>query len=422
MSALSWSRFVPLCFAVAVHAQERRRLDVPEGSDFGRSFSVAEPEQVGLDSARLVGLAEWIRDTPVPIFSLLVSRDGRLVFEAYTSDLDREQAHYLMSVTKTVTGGLVGVAIDRGLLPGPHTAVTKALPHGLFASDADIERFRRLTIAQVLDMTALDALVPPHDDSAAARQRQEAFWSAENRVAFALTQPLLSGAGTFQYNDVTPMLATGLVQYAAGTTAFEFAQEHLFGPMGFRNAEWMHQDRSGVDLGGYGLRLRPIDMQKLGVLYLRRGVWEGRRLLSKSWVERSFTPSVRTSSEVTEPNYGTYWWTRRDGTRWTRHEADGWKGQRIAVIPGAELVVTMTACIEDGSEAEVFTRILRDHIEPAVENRRGAAVRPSPKAHARLLEVLEELRGCQRIDPSIEERMVPSARSKEQRRPFTEAR
>jgi CubicO group peptidase (beta-lactamase class C family) len=58
-----------------------------------------------------------------------------------------------------------------------------------------------------------------------------------------------------------------------------------------RNYEWMHQDPSGIDNGGYGLRLRPIDMQKFGVLYLNGGVWRGEPLISRSWVERSFSSS-----------------------------------------------------------------------------------------------------------------------------------
>src|SRR5262249_9504974 len=149
----------------------------------------------------------------------------------------------------------------------------------------------------------------------------------------------------FQYTDITPMIAVGLVQYAAGKTALEVAEESLFTPMGFRHHEWMHQDPTGHDNGAYGLRLRPIDMQKLGVVYLLPGDWNGRRLLSEAWVERSFSPWIRSEAGERAPDYGWYWWTERFHG-WTAHVANGWKGQRIAVFPDQGLVVTMTGCLE----------------------------------------------------------------------------
>jgi CubicO group peptidase (beta-lactamase class C family) len=112
--------------------------------------------------------------------------------------------------------------------------------------------------------------------------------------------------------------------------------------MGFRNYEWMHQDRSGLDLGGFGLRLRPIDMQKFGVLYLSGGLWRGRPLISRRWVERSFSPWNRSRPASRDPDYGWFWWTYPNGSSWTTHAAIGWKGQRIAVLLRQRVVVTMT--------------------------------------------------------------------------------
>jgi len=389
-------------------------------ADFTRTFALAQPEQVGLDSGKLLLLTEWVKDNPLPIFSLLISRHGKLVYELYTSGIDREQAHYVMSVTKTFVSALVGIAIDDKLLPGPDAPITRTLPRRLFASEQDFARFADVTIQQVLGMTALDAPLPPHDQSTAAMQRQQAFWSAPNRVTFALTQALLpTKPTTFQYNDVDPMLAVGLVQYASGKAAFDFAQEHLFKPMGFANVEWMHQDATGIDNGGYGLRLRPIDMQKFGVLYLRRGAWQGRQLISKSWVDLSLLPWIRSKPEYAEPNYGWSWWTRRDA-KWVRHEANGWKGQRIAVIPEQGLVVTMTACFEDGREEEVFGKIVNDHLPPAVRNSSGVSLPPAPTEQEKLKQLLEAVRGCQRVGASVEPRMVPSVAAKESRKPFTD--
>jgi len=340
------------------------------------------------------------------------------VYELYTSSLTRDQAHYQMSATKSVLSALVGIAIDRGLISGPDAPITETLPRDLFGSDAEVARFRPVTVHHVLGMSALDAPDPPRVTTPEATARHLRFRTAPNRLRFALAQPLLASPGrAYQYNDVTPMLAIGLVQYAAGTTALEFAENSLFGPMGFRNYEWMHQDRSGLDLGGFGLRLRPIDMQKFGVLYLSGGLWRGRPLISRRWVERSFSPWNRSRPASRDPDYGWFWWTYPNGSSWSTHAAMGWKGQRIAVLLRQRIVVTMTANIEDGGANAVFNDLVDRFVLPSV--RSDGPLRPDPTARARLEMLVEEVRtGPSRIAAGIEDRMIPSIAPKDRRVPF----
>ncbi len=298
------------------------------------------PEDEGVDSGTIVTLTEWIRGQRIPIFSFLISRNGRLVYELYTTSLTRNHAHYQMSATKSVASALVGIAIDQGLISGPNAPITETLPRQLFASDADVARFRSVTVRHVLGMSALDAPDPPRVTTPEAVARHLRFRSAHNRVKFALEQPLLATPGrAYQYNDVTPALAVGLVQYATGKTALEFAEDRLFGPMGLRNYEWMHQDPSGIDLGGFGLR--PIDMQKFGVLYLNGGVWRGNALISRSWVDRSFSPWNRSRADARDPDYGWFWWTYEGASAEDRRDDDrqyrGWNPEPRLQRPRREV-------------------------------------------------------------------------------------
>jgi len=390
----------------------------PQLEELQDDVASGAPEDEGLDSHTLIALTEWIRDQRISVFSFLISRNGRLVYELYTSSLTRDYAHYQMSVTKSVVSALVGIAIDRGLISGPDAPITETLPRRLFATDADVARFRSVTVRHVLGMSALDAPDPPRVTTPDALARHRQFLSTPNRVAFALKQPLLASPGrSYQYNDVNPMLATGLIQYATGKTALEFAEEHLFKPMGFRNYEWMHQDPAGIDNGGYGLRLRPIDMQRFGVLYLNGGMWRGNLLISRSWAERSFSPWIRSQADAREPNYGWFWWTYNGRSGWRAHVAVGWKGQRIAVLPHQRLVVTMTACIQDGTEERVFNDLIERFVVPSV---RGDTLHSGNQATpARLTGLLEEVRtGPSPIGPGIEDRMMPSVLPKGRRVPF----
>lgn len=379
-------------------------------------LETSSPESQGIRSDELVKLTRWIRDNPsFPVFSILISRNGKLVYELYTSSIDKDDAHYLMSVTKSVLSALVGIAIDKHLLRGSDTPVNELLPRALFASDADYSRFHALTLKQVLAMSAVDAPDPPRRRDAESVARYQKFWFAPNRLKVVLQQPLLKGG--FQYNDSTPTIAGGALQYAVKESALQFAEETLFRPMGFRNYEWMHQDASGMDNAGYGLRLRPIDMQKLGLLYLNHGRWQDKHLVSKEWVDRSFQPWNRSAPEREQPDYGWFWWAYYYGPGWTAHVANGWKGQRIAVIPDQEIVITMTACIEDGSEKEFFDQLITKVVMPAVQHGADHKTDVKPGELAALLEQVH--RGPARYSDFIEYRMVPSATQKQTRKPFT---
>ncbi|MEA2746098.1 MAG: hypothetical protein QOI41_241 [Myxococcales bacterium] len=372
---------------------------------------LSTPEAEGMDSRPLLALADAVRDRDFPALSILVSRHGRLVYELYTSSLSGDEAHYVMSVTKTFVSALVGIAIGEHLLPPADASIADVLPATLFPSEDARAALRPITIDDVLGMSALDAPDPPRVHTPEAQARLVAFLRSPSRVRFALAQaPLVRPGSDFQYNDTSPMLATGMLHHATRQTAFDYARTRLFEPMGFRHYEWMHQDPASVDNGGYGLRVRPVDMQKLGLLYLRHGEWNGRQLIPREWVERSFTPWNRAHGSI-EPNYGSYWWTLRFGSGWTAHAALGWKGQRIAVFPEQDLVVTMTALVEEGDETAAFAGLVNKFLIPSVA---GDVPRTEdPAVRTALAARLAELRrGPSRILASTEPRMVPTVAPK----------
>ena len=386
------------------------------GEEPGLPTSSPEAEGIGID--QLIRLTEWVKGNNVPIFSILISRHGKLVYELYTSQLTRNHAHYLMSVTKSFLSSLVGAALDRHLLRSPDMSVTEALPRSWFSNDANYARFRAPTLKDVMGMSALDSPDPPRDNSAAAKERQHEFLIARNRATVSLTQPLLRNLGeAFQYNDENPAIIAAVVAVATGKSPFIFANEALFEPMEFQNQEWMHQDALGVDLGGYGLRLRPVDMQKFGNLYLNQGMWQGKRLLSSDWVQTSFTPWIKTSATIGSPNYGWFWWRFPNALNWTVAMADGWKGQRIFVLPAQDLVVTITADFEGTNEDSTIAEIMNTWVLPSIKSPGELPTSVDKDKH--LAQLLKEVQGgMPRWTSSTEKRMIPSISHKEKRRAF----
>ncbi len=384
------------------------------------------PDEQDLDARPLQRLASFVEAEKLPLYSLLVSKNGVVVFELYTSQLTRDHAHYLMGITASVTSALVGAAVDRHLIVAADASVADALPAALFPDASARERFRAVTVQDVLGLSALDAPVPPHDMSEVAQERLSDFLASPNRTAFALRQQVLPRPGiSFQRTDLDGVIATGILEYRTKETALEFAEETLFRPMEFRNYEWMHQDAAGIDNGAWGLRLRPIDMQKLGLLFLSQGLWGGQRLLSSDWVLRSLSPWIKTSEELPAPNYG-WGWTLADygsvgsGQPWVAHVASGWKGQRIAVFTNQAVVVTMTGVVEPPEdEAALFRRIVRDYVMPAVDGTGAEHARPDASLRAPLASLLERIRtGPSPLRHPPEARMVPSLAPKERHHGF----
>jgi CubicO group peptidase (beta-lactamase class C family)/predicted Ser/Thr protein kinase len=398
--------------------------NTPGPGSGGLTFRAADEQ--GMDARPLLDLARWIQREKLPIFSLLISRHGAVVFELYTGSITREHSHYLMGATGAVTSALVGIAIDRHLVGEVDTPIADALPPEVFPSAADRERFRHVTLRDVLAMSALDAPVPPQDQSADSNARVDAFLASRNRTTFALGQRLLAEPGrAFQFTDITPQIATGILSYATKMSVLEFAEQTLFRRLDFRNYEWMGQDATGIDNGSYGLRLRPIDMQKFGVLFLQHGVWSHEQILSEAWAVRSLEPWVKSSPNKAAPDFGWYWKTidfdargsvraqTAAKRRWIGHLASGWKGQRIAVFPAQDVVVTMTGVVEaPEDERALFARVVREYVIPSVDGVAGNPPHADPSLRQPLADLLARIRVERFVSWSIEPRLVPSIEPK----------
>ena len=118
-------------------------------------------------------------------------------------------------------------------------------------------------------------------------------------------------------------------------TAFEFAKEHLFGPLGISAASWS-RDPQGRNCGATYLRMTPHDMAKFGYLYLNGGLWDGKQVVSTAWVAASTVNRSPTPGTY----YGYQWWVMP----WARYySAIGARGQYIIVLPELDIVVVFTS-------------------------------------------------------------------------------
>ncbi len=117
------------------------------------------------------------------------------------------------------------------------------------------------------------------------------------------------------------------------------------------------QSVSGGGHSGGGVFISAADHARFGLLFLREGLWNGKRLISKSWAEM-----VQQSSEAHE-SYGYMWWLNRGPRKWDNdlsediYYASGFGGNYIVVDKEHDLVV-VTRWLEPSKLGEMMELVV----------------------------------------------------------------
>ena len=340
-----------------------------------QEWPAAWPEEVGMDSSALVEMFDFVRRHEVPVHSVQIVRRGRLVLEAYFHPFSAAWRHDVASVTKSITSTLIGLAIDQGVLSGVKAPLTNLFPARPMAR-LDTRK-QRITLENLLTMRAgWDCGFEPKE-ARLYEMRQSADW-----IQFMLDLPMLAEPGErFAYCSGNCHLLSALLSRAADTNALAFAQQHLFAPLDIRDVDWP-ADAHGHNYGWGDLQLRPLDMAKIGQLFLQKGKWRGRQVLPESWIDSATQAHV--GRTVNDDHYGYLWWVK--GNKYAgAFEAVGRGGQRIIVWPAKDLVLVFTGGgFEPGDLAKFVVKSLRsDQPLPAaakaqakLQERLTAAARP----------------------------------------------
>ncbi|QPF84344.1 serine hydrolase [Bradyrhizobium genosp. L] len=319
-----------------------------------QSWPVSTPEEQGMDPANLARLVENVGSYKQDSF--MVIRHGRIVAEAYYAPYVAGIPHDLRSVTKSVIGTLVGIEAQRGELDDANRAVLDFFADKPRINDDDIKR--AMTVQHLLDMTS------------GIKWRERAYtpdetimqmYRSPDRVSFVLDQPMSNAPGTqFYYNSGNPYVLSALITRKTGQSAFDFAKKELFAPLGITNATWGRVDAQGVTDGESGLYLTPHDMARIGYLYLHDGMWDGKQLIPRSWVERAKAGPVKATFGF---HYGNLWWSLPAKNAYM---ARGRHSQLILVLPKLDIVAVMTGVLRD-DEYYAVPRLI-DDISNAVKS------------------------------------------------------
>lgn len=317
----------------------------PEKTDDG--WPTARPSAKGVNVAPLDQLIAAVFAGKLPLaHSVLIARSGDLIVEEYFYGFDRDIIHDMRSASKSIASTLVGLAVDRKLISSVDDKVLDFLNYESHDNWSDLKA--EITLRHLMTMSSgLDANdSDPNSvasENAYQRQRGQPDW-----IKFALDAPMIAVPGErVIYGSANPMILAPVLESALGESVEWFADDALFGPLGIDNYRiFMRPDGAGVYLGG-GMYLRPRDMLKVGQMYLDGGMWQGKQILSKDWVDESFERYGRLEPIDRNGNqYGYLWWHETyevDDRVIASVEARGNGGQYIFVVPELDVVAVITA-------------------------------------------------------------------------------
>ncbi|MBT8389119.1 MAG: beta-lactamase family protein [Altererythrobacter sp.] len=270
--------------------------------------------------------------------AIVIAKDGRIIAERYAEGFDQDTPLLGWSMTKTVTGALVGAAVHQGYL-----ALDDQVAFDEWADDGR-------SAIRLYDLMGMASDLTWNEGYGSVSDVTRMLYLEQSMANFAASKPIdrqtpEPTGDSFLYSSGTSVLIARILQDAIGDEALAgaFPARSLFAPIGMSSAV-LETDATGTFVGSSYLYATPRDWARFGQFLLQRGVWNGRSLLPPGYVDWMTDPHPASNgtygrghvwlrppqepavASQTELPAGTFW-------------ASGHDGQSLAVIPAENMVI-----------------------------------------------------------------------------------
>lgn len=326
------------------------------------------PERQGISSAAILDFVQTVDKEIDAMHSVMIVRHGHVIAEGWWAPYAPDVKHTLYSLTKSFTSTAVGLAATDGLLSIDDPVLK------FFPAETPAEPSAFLKALRVRDLLTMST----------GHHKEPAVMASPEWTKTFLAAPIDHKPGTyFLYNTPSTYMLSAIVQKVTGQKTVDFLQPRLFAPLGIDDLEW-ETSPEGVSIGGFGLHLRTESIARFGQLYLQKGLWQGRQVVPKSWVELATSRQMSNGSNPAsdwDQGYGFQFWR----TRYNTFRGDGAFGQYCLVMPDQDAVIVITSGIRN---MQVVLDLIFSKLLPAFTT---TSLKADPKSESALQKALAEL-------------------------------
>ncbi|MDR2085055.1 MAG: beta-lactamase family protein [Bacteroidales bacterium] len=264
--------------------------------------------------------------------AFVIFKDGKLFYEEYWENYDESSLSNIFSASKSIIGLLIGIAIDHGYIGSVNDVISQYIPE--FDSKYDY-----ITIDDMLTMSS--GLNWKEGYNSLFSPTTKAYYGKDLKSLILEQEPAKRPGKEFYYSSGTTALLGLALTNATGMTVSEFASEYLWSEIGAEHdAQWSLDHENGLEKSYCCFYSNARDLARIGQLVLQNGRWEGKQIVSKSYLEKSFTPAsyLRDEDGYRVDYYGYHWWLLKYKYYNIKY-ARGIYGQYIITIPEHDMVI-----------------------------------------------------------------------------------
>ncbi|MDW3224880.1 MAG: serine hydrolase [Paracoccaceae bacterium] len=271
------------------------------------------------------------------VTSIVVLKDGALVFEGYYQDTTAEDLRISWSLAKSYLSALMGIVLEQGDIGSLDDLVVDYVPQLRGSA------YARTTIRNVLNMATGVTFDEDYLDKSSDINRMGrvlALGGEMDTFAAGITETFAEPGTDWQYVSIDTHVLGMVIRAATGRSIIDLMGEKIIAPLGVERAPYYLTDGTGVAFVLGGLNSTTRDYARFGQMFLQGGAWRGQQIVPRDWVMASTTPSAPTDAD--QYGYGYQWWTPRDA-RPREYMGRGIYGQYLYINEEAGVVIALTA-------------------------------------------------------------------------------
>lgn len=318
-------------------------------------------QSLHVDSTMIYKLFGKLESENHKIHSILIVMNNEIILEEYYDKNAITTQHDLRSAKKSILSILMGIAIDKGFIDRVGDPISKYIKSPSPKKNLD-PRKEKITIENLLTMSSgLDC----NDWDKESEGQEDKVYKKKDWLQYTLDLPMINEPGaTSNYCSMGVVLAAEAISQASGMTIDKFAEHYLFSPLGITNVKWGHTTNKEVISSGKRLYISARDMAKIGQLMLNKGTWDGKEIVSETWIKESILPITK----ITGIDYGFLWWNipfKVNGETVNCTAATGNGGQYIMIFEEMNLIAVFTGGAYNSQEDKFPFAIMTNIVLPA---------------------------------------------------------